>query len=340
MRRSTLIILVVLLLVLVVVGYYTTDPEAGQQILVDLGFASPIERGYVTSGILEARIVYLTSEVSGRVLSLPFAEGQAVRTDAILAKIDTKLVEAQQDIVLARIEAARAQLEMVKKGPRTVDLEVAQAARNQSLVIWGAALKALDEAQDSNPRKTRDERVALSQAQVDKARAALDASEAGLRALKLKPTEAEIAAVQAGVSAAEAQLASLEEQIARGEIRALEGGIVLEHLILPGELALPGMPILAVADLSELELVTYLPEADVGRAQVGDSVEIHVDAYPEQSFSGEVIVIADQAEYTPRNVQTPEERTILVYAVRILVDNPNFILKPGLPVDVVFGGTP
>jgi HlyD family secretion protein len=334
------IILVVLLLVLVVVGYYTTNQEAGQQVLVDLGLASPIERGYVTSGILEARIVYLTSEVSGRVLSLPAAEGQAVRTDALLVKIDTMLLAAQRDIVLARIEAARARLEMVKDGPRTVDLEVAQAARNQALVIWGAALKAIDEAQDSTPRKTRDERVALSQAQVDKARAALDASEAGLRALRLKPSESEISVAQAAVSAAEAQLVSLEDRIARGEIRALEDGIVIEHLILPGELALPGMPIIAVADLRQLELVTYLPEEDVGQAQVGDSVEIRVDAYPEQSFSGEVIVIADQAEYTPRNVQTPEERTILVYAVRILVDNPDFMLKPGLPVDVVFGGTP
>jgi HlyD family secretion protein len=340
MRRSTVILLVILLLVLIVVGYYTTDPEAGRQILVDLGLASPIERGYVTSGILEAQTVYLSSEVTGRVISMPAAEGQAVRGDAILAQIETTLLEAQRDSIIARLEAAQAGLEMVKNGPRAVDLAVAQAARDQALAIWGAALQALEDAQDSNPKKIRDERVALYQAQVDKTHAALLATEAVLRALRMKPSEAEISTVQAAVSAAEAQLAGLEDQIGRGEIRSLEDGIVIDHLILPGELALPGMPIIAIADLSQLELVAYLPEEDVGQALVGGLVEIRVDAFPEQSFSGEVIVIADQAEYTPRNVQTPEERTILVYAVRILVENPDSLLKPGLPVDVVFGGRP
>lgn len=101
-----------------------------------------------------------------------------------------------------------------------------------------------------------------------------------------------------------------------------------------------GWPVAAVADLDQLEVSVYVPEADLGWANVGDPVQVKVDAYPERTFQGLVIYISDQAEFTPRNVQTPEERVILVYEVRILVLNLGGDLKPGLPADVTFGASP
>jgi hypothetical protein len=109
--------------------------------------------------------------------------------------------------------------------------------------------------------------------------------------------------------------------------------------MLEGELTLPGQSIVAIANLDILELSVYLPEAELGWASLGDEVQLFIDAYPDREFKGVVIFIADQPEFTPRNVQTPEERVILVYEIRIQVSNLDGALKPGLPAEVTFGGS-
>ncbi len=201
------------------------------------------------------------------------------------------------------------------------------------------ALTALEDAKDA-PWRVRDEQVAIAQAGVDQAQAALEASEVVLRALEESPQEDDVNTARAAVDAAAAELAQFEDRISRAEIRSPIDGVLLERIFLPGELVMPGWPVATVADLSQLEVSVYLPEADLGWANVGDLVQVRVDAYPERNFPGLIIHISDQAEFTPRNVQTPEERVILVYKVRVLVPNPGRALKPGLPADVTFGVSP
>jgi HlyD family secretion protein len=183
---------------------------------------------------------------------------------------------------------------------------------------------------------TREEQIAVSQAQVDQAQAGVDQAQAALQALTKGASESELAAVQAAVDAAVAQVNQVKSQIALQTLVAPIDGWILEHLALPGEVVLPGWPVVTLADLSELELVVYVPEMDLKWIRVGDPAKIRVDAYPDKTFSGQVVRIADQAEYTPRNVQTPKERVILVYAVHLRVPNPDGILKPGLPADATF----
>lgn len=266
-------------------------------------------------------------------------KGDTVKQSEVVISLDMPLLQAQRSAAQARYEAAVAGLGMLEAGPRDVDLVVAQAAVVQSQAVLEAALTALEDAKDT-PRRVRDEQVAIAQAGVDQARAALEAAEAVLGALEEGPMETDVDAARAAVQAAAAELAQFEDRISRAEIRSPIDGVLLDRFFLSGELVMPGWPVAAVADLDQLEVSVYMPEADLGWANVSDLVEVRVDAYPERTFHGLVIYISDQAEFTPRNVQTPEERVILVYEVRVLVLNPGRALKPGLPVDVTFGVSP
>jgi HlyD family secretion protein len=113
------------------------------------------------------------------------------------------------------------------------------------------------------------------------------------------------------------------------------GGIILERTIHAGELAAPGAPLLTLANLDEVTLTVYVPEAELGQVSLGQTVEVTVDAY-EDAFTGQVSHIASRAEFTPKNVQTQEERVHMVFAVKIRLDNADHRLKPGMPADAAF----
>lgn len=168
--------------------------------------------------------------------------------------------------------------------------------------------------------------VALAQAQVDAAQATVDLLHNGA-------TEEEIAIAQAQVDMAAAQVALVEAQIAQLTLTAPIDGVVTTRSIHRGEMAQPGIPLMTIADLSTLKLVVYVPETQIGHVRVGQRVAIEVDSYPGQTFEGEVVTIAREAEFTPRNVQTEEERVNLVFAVEIRIPNPDGALTPGMPAD-------
>jgi len=111
-------------------------------------------------------------------------------------------------------------------------------------------------------------------------------------------------------------------------------GVLLIRAIEPGEIATPGGTLLVVGNLSTLTLTVYVPEDLYGRVSLGQSYSVSVDSFPERTFSGRVTHIADQAEFTPRNVQTVQGRKNTVYAVRLTLENPDLALKPGMPADV------
>jgi multidrug resistance efflux pump len=114
-------------------------------------------------------------------------------------------------------------------------------------------------------------------------------------------------------------------------------GVVLTRSVQPGEVVQAGMTIMTVAKLDTLKITVYIPEDRYGEVKLGDSASLSVDSFPGETFNATVTRIADQAEYTPRNVQTKEERQTTVYAVELSVKNPDGKLKPGMPVDVTFG---
>jgi len=161
-------------------------------------------------------------------------------------------------------------------------------------------------------------------------------AEAQLAALEASLTPKEIAAVEARVGQARAGLAALRQQRDMLVVTAPISGTVVELLVHPGEVAAQGAALLTLADLSDMTLQVYLPETTIGEVMLDQSVEVRVDSFPGQVFAGRISYISDQAQFTPRNVATQEERQNLVFAVRIRLDNGEGLLKPGMPADVWF----
>jgi multidrug resistance efflux pump len=153
----------------------------------------------------------------------------------------------------------------------------------------------------------------------------------------LKQAQSAAAQARTAVSQAEANLALIEAQITKLTIAAPADGIVLARNVEPGEVVNPGSVVFTIGQLSDLSLTVYVPEDRYGEVAIGQVVEVTVDSFPGETFSATVVHIADQAEFTPRNVQTVEGRKTTVFAIKLRLDDPESKLKPGMPADVTFG---
>jgi multidrug efflux pump subunit AcrA (membrane-fusion protein) len=174
-----------------------------------------------------------------------------------------------------------------------------------------------------------------AEAQYEIATAAVGLAEAQVDGMRIGATPAQIAAVQAQVEVARASLDALKVQADKFHLRAPLSGLILERPVHTGEVALPGAPLMTIGDLANVTLTVYVPEDQLGKVRVGQPVSVTVDAYPAREFGGEVIFIASQAEFTPKNVQTREERVSMVFAVKVSLPNSDHALKPGMPADAV-----
>ena len=270
------------------------------------------------------------------VLSNPLlldVEITAARTQARLADQSVEMAEA----TLAEMELRRSVY--VDQGgdvERTwnLQLQASQHALAQAEAeLWGnwQYLEALQSVRD-NPLTLRAQlhgaemQLNLVEAQVAAAQAALDDLEAGA-------TEEEIAMAEAQVHQAEAAVRLFDTQIAQLTLEAPMDGVVTSRSSQVGETATAGLPLLTIANMDEVTLVIYIPETRVGHLRLGQEVQVQVDSFPGRAFIGEVVHIAGEAEFTPRNVQTQEERVNLVFAVKVRIPNPERALKPGMPAD-------
>jgi HlyD family secretion protein len=178
-------------------------------------------------------------------------------------------------------------------------------------------------------------RTDAAQSQYEIATSAVAVAQAQVDGLKIGATPEQIAAVEAQVKMARAALETSEVQLDKLTLRAPISGLVLERPVHVGELAVPGAALMTLADLDSLSLTIYVPEDQLGQVQIEQPVSVTVDAYPGRTFGGTVTFIASQAEFTPKNVQTREERVNMVFAVKVKLPNPDHALKPGMPADAV-----
>jgi HlyD family secretion protein len=201
---------------------------------------------------------------------------------------------------------------------------------------YDGAVKALNDLyrMRDNPQELNAQ-IAAAEAQYRAAEAAVDMAQAQLDGLEAGATAEEIAIVEAQVEQAQAALDALLVLRDKQIITAPVGGVALEVSIHQGELAAPGGTLLTLGDLDQVTLTVYVPESKLGQVAIGQQVVVSVDSFPGQTFVGTVIAIADEAEFTPRNVQTQEERVNMVFAVDVRIPNPDHALKPGLPADAV-----
>ena len=173
-------------------------------------------------------------------------------------------------------------------------------------------------------------------AQIDAATALRDMAAANLASLRNGARAEQIDAAQAQVDTAQAQSDALDLQLKKLSLTAPWDGVVLSRSAEPGQIALPGGTLLEIGRLDSLELTIYLPEERMGLVTPGQTASVRVDAYSGRTFTGAILRVADEAEFTPTNVQTKEDRSRLVYAVVIGLENPDLALKPGMIADVTF----
>mgnify|MGYP001765872734 FL=1 len=179
-------------------------------------------------------------------------------------------------------------------------------------------------------------RVRVAQERLDRAVDYLNSLESGEQSLMVQAADAGVQQAEAALAQAQAALALIDIQLEKTIIKSPTDGIVLTRNLDEGEMLAPGSVALIIGQLQEVSLTVYIPETEYGKIKLGDSVSISVDSFPGESFSGTVTYISDQAEFTPRNVQTVDGRKTTVFAVKITVPNTNLELKPGMPADVIF----
>jgi HlyD family secretion protein len=222
----------------------------------------------------------------------------------------------------------------------------AQTAYDEAKADLQDAQKAYDDAlttDGSTDILTARADVTIAQERLDTARDKLDALQTGAQSPRVTTAEKAVAQAEAGlaqvqtaIKQAEAQLALIDTQLAKLTVPAPADGVVLTRSVQPGEVLSPGSQAFILVRLDDLTITVYVPEDRYGEISLGQSADVSVDSFPGMTFHTTVVYISDQAEFTPRNVQTVEGRSSTVYAIKLKVDDPSGKLKAGMPADVTF----
>ena len=288
------------------------------------------------SGHVEATEVRLAAKVGGRLLELPLREGDRVKAGQLVARLDT--TDAENDLARARAElaSADAQLRLLVAGSRKEDIRQASEQLAGSQAELDAATRDLVRLEGLAERgtatvKARDD----ARTRRDVAARSVDAMTAVLDRLRAGPRPEEIDAARAKKSVAEAVVATIEQRMVDATVPSPRDGVITSRAAEPGELLLPGALLEVLTDIDHPWLEAYVDEPSLADIKLGDTVTVRVDGR-EGSLAGKVSFISSVAEFTPKNVQTPEERAKLVFKVKVSLDNPDGILKPGMPADAYF----
>ena len=298
------------------------------------------------SGQVETTEVQVASEVGGRILEVLVAEGDRVKQGGVIARLDTRDIE----LALQRAEADRAGadagLRLLQAGSRAEDVRQAEAQVAASAGELAAAQADLAAAEtdlqrferllqsNSGSQKQRDDaatRRDMAGDRVASARARETAARETAAKLRVGARREEIDAARARVASADAQIASLMKNKSDATVVAPIEGVVSQRLLDPGSMVAPRGPIVVLIDLDHAWAEVFVGEPQVPRLKIGQPATVFTDAGG--SIPGRLSFISSKAEFTPRNVQTAEDRSKLVYRVKIAVDNRQGVLKQGMPLE-------
>ncbi len=288
------------------------------------------------SGTVEATDAQLGFQAPGRIVEVVPHEGDRIESGAEVARLDATETEARRSQAAAALAAAKAQLAELEAGFRSE--EVAQARSG----LAAAGDRVSDAQRDLERTRKLYEGKAVSRETLDKSQLGIDLATSQrdqaaeqLRLLERGPRRERIDAARAQVTAAEAAVSTLDATLANLRIVAPFSGVVSVRHREPGEIVPAGAAVVTLLDPNDRWVRIYVPENRLGAVQLGEKAAITSDTFPGKSYTGEVSYIASEAEFTPKNVQTTQERVRLVYAVKVRVTgDPDVELKPGLPADV------
>lgn len=325
--------------------------------------ASAMPDGLIqVNGRLEGDPVTVAGKLAGRIATLAVREGDAVQAGQLLVTLEDATARARleqargaADVAEARLGAAGAELEVLRRSvPLAVD--AAEASRTASEASLARAevsaeqaardrarARALREGGSMDPQTEERAELAarlaegeLRRARADAVRADRQLADARLGALRIAAKAQEVRMLEAAARQARGGVAEAAAAVDDLRIASPIAGTVITRFVEPGEVVAAGAPLLELVDLDRLYLKVFVREQDVGRVRLGLPARIHTDAFPDEPVAAEVRFIASRAEFTPKEVQTPDERARLVYAVKLyLAANPDHRLGPGLSADAI-----
>jgi HlyD family secretion protein len=279
------------------------------------------------SGTIEGTEINVAAEVGGRVLRVAVTEGARVAAGDTLVVINDEEYRLQLKQAEANLASQDAAYRLAREGSRKEDLLQAEAAY--------AAAKA-----DHQRMKDLLATATITQKQYDDVYARFVAAEQTYAKARTGLRPEEISGARARRESAAAQVELLQKRIRDCTVLAPAPGTVTLRAVEPGELVGMGSHVVRLTFLDKVKLTIYVNEAGLGLVNLGQPADVFIDSFGEsRPFSGTVVYISPTAEFTPKNVQTREERTKLVFAVKIEVNNPDGALKPGLPADAVLRTT-
>jgi HlyD family secretion protein len=286
----------------------------------------------VAAGHVEATEVRISTKVAGTLLRLSVEEGTAVAAGQELARVDTTDTELELATARADRAQAAAELQLRRAGSREEDVREAEAQVTRAQADLSGAARDLERmegllASGSGTTQARDD----ARTRHDVARASLEAARERLKRLKAGSRREEIDAAAALVQAADARIGQLEQQRKDAVIASPSTGVVTEKLAEQGELLARGTGLVVVTDLANAWLNVYVSETDLGRIRLDQEASVVTD--DGQTRRGRVSFVASQAEFTPKNVQTRDERVKLVYKVKVALENKDGLFKPGMPAE-------
>jgi HlyD family secretion protein len=308
-KKSIVVIPIVILIAAVAAVLYYRYSQKPQEV--------------VLSGTLEARTVNVGSLVGGRVTKTLIDEGMHVDAGRLLVTLETETIDRQLGEQSAAIAAAQAALAKALAGPRPEEIS-----------------KAASIASNAEMERHRQDRLyregvvakGIAEDAATKAKTAAD----DLRILQKGTRKEDIDAARAEVEAQQRKLETLMKQRAETNVVSTVNGIVQSFGLRTGDIVAPNQTVAEILESSQLWVRVYVPETELGLIAVGQVVRVHIDTYPNETFTGHIASVSSQGEYTPRNVQTRAQRAEQVFGVKVLVD-PNAKLKAGMAASVDLG---
>lgn len=324
MKKRVRILIPILVIALAAGGYslYTKKQINPNQIKV--------------SGNIETTTVGAGFKISGHVAQRMVDEGESVKKGQLIASLETADLELDVANAKAQLLAAQATLSQLTNGSRPQDVSAAQAAvrsveadkQNAAAEYQRMQQLFADSAVSAQDRDRSRTAYRMASARADQAAQQLSMVVEG-------PRQEEIELATAKVEQAKQQLELAKTRVAYAQIAAPIDGFVLSKNIEAGEYVSPGTPVVTIGELNQVWLKAYISESDLGRVKLGQKVSVTTDTYPNKTYHGYIGFIASEAEFTPKNIQTAEERVKLVYRIKIMIENAAHELKPGMPADAV-----
>ncbi len=289
----------------------------------------------VLHGNVDIRQTELGFRVNGRIAEMRVDEGDTVKIGDVLAVLDQTPFIHARDIAKGQADQAAATLKKMEAGNRIQEIEQARAAVKEQQAAYDYAEKFLKRQEDllktkNASQQTYDDAFAQTQeteAKLKSNQEALKLSEEGFRA-------EDIEAARADLAVANARLAAAETDLKDTEILAPTAGTILTRVRELGAIVENGATVYTLAIINPVWVRAYVSEIDLGRIKQGMEALVFTDTNPDQSFKGQIGFISPQAEFTPKNIETKELRTNLVYRLRIIVDDVKGQLRQGMPVTV------